>query len=351
MILSRVRDVKQHLSRKHSPKLYCDRCKTIFPDEQSCEEHVAQEDGRSCTPYSQLDGILHQQQSQLSRKSNPKLSEEEQWFAIWDILFPDRPRPTSAYRDADISEELCSFREYCRSHGTALLDNEVQNMINTGTWSGPAIVSDEERRGLLRWALDGGLDLVLGTLRSQAEDAAAQSNNEVLPPTEYATPAGSGMAVEVQPPASHYGAIAIVGGAGVGVEGESLVGEVEPAMEGDQEMREPLPEMWPGYIQGDYQFPLDFGNFSVGVQPSADNFQANTGIVGDDVAGAEGGSAREGGQLVPEPLPELWPGSIEDDYQAPFSFEDFMRNHEPIWNDQDSWELMSDFEGYVFYTD
>jgi hypothetical protein len=126
-------------------------------------------------------------------------------------------------------------------------------------------------------------------------------------------------------------------------------------MEGDQKMREPLPEMWPGYIQDDHQFPLDFGNFSVGVQPSADNFQANTGIVGDDVAGAEGGSAgedgpaREGGQLVPEPLPEIWPGSIEDDYQAPFSLEGFMRNPEPIWKDQDSWELMSDSGGHVLY--
>jgi hypothetical protein len=39
--LSRIRDVKQHLSRRHTPDRYCQRClETNFADEQSLDRHV-----------------------------------------------------------------------------------------------------------------------------------------------------------------------------------------------------------------------------------------------------------------------------------------------------------------------
>ncbi|GJD02490.1 Het and ankyrin domain protein [Colletotrichum higginsianum IMI 349063] len=112
---ARIRDVKQHLKRKHTPEFYCPRCKTTFGTALALTEHVSQKNW-VCSVSETLDGISTQQSSQLSRKSKAGISEEKQWFAVWDIVFVGRPRPGSAYIDADFSEEVNSLREYCKSN-------------------------------------------------------------------------------------------------------------------------------------------------------------------------------------------------------------------------------------------
>jgi hypothetical protein len=53
-----------------------------------------------------LDGISYQQRSRLSRKSTPNATKEDQWFAIWDILFAAHPRPNTVYMDIDLTREM-----------------------------------------------------------------------------------------------------------------------------------------------------------------------------------------------------------------------------------------------------
>ncbi|KAI1453871.1 hypothetical protein F4805DRAFT_442063 [Annulohypoxylon moriforme] len=117
--LSRIRDVKQHLARKHTPEFYCSRCSVIFPDQNSLQEHIGNAAGLFCTPSSLLDGISQYQRSQLSRKSNSKLSEEKQWFSMWDIIFPGHERPESAYMDLGFSGDFRSFKEYSHRRAVA----------------------------------------------------------------------------------------------------------------------------------------------------------------------------------------------------------------------------------------
>lgn len=87
--LHTVSRVEQHLSRRHRPTFYCDRCMVIFPDKTSHNRHLTQ----LCIldPNASLDGISHLQQWELSRRSNRSLSEQEQWFAIWTFYSPIRP--------------------------------------------------------------------------------------------------------------------------------------------------------------------------------------------------------------------------------------------------------------------
>ncbi|KAK3314013.1 hypothetical protein B0H66DRAFT_449378, partial [Apodospora peruviana] len=118
--LKRIRDVKQHLHRRHTPGFYCEVCYAIFPDDDSHQDHILLSQCRR-QPNTQLDGISHAQQRALSRKSNPSLTEEEQWFDIWKILFPAFQHPFSAYIDAELSADLCLFREHWQRTGHEVL--------------------------------------------------------------------------------------------------------------------------------------------------------------------------------------------------------------------------------------
>ncbi|KAI0892054.1 hypothetical protein F4806DRAFT_480882 [Annulohypoxylon nitens] len=137
--LSRIRDVKQHLYRRHTPEFYCSRCSAIFQNAAELQDHVGDPAGLFCEPSSLLNGISKQQQNQLSQKPARGLSEEEQWFLVWDTVFPGLERPDSAYIDVGQSEDLCSYREYSRSRGP---EKFVQNLQKTGFRNNPTMLEN-----------------------------------------------------------------------------------------------------------------------------------------------------------------------------------------------------------------
>ncbi|KAK4153991.1 hypothetical protein C8A00DRAFT_33245 [Chaetomidium leptoderma] len=245
-VLSRIRDVKQHLTRIHSPAFYCDRCSTMFPDKQAHHQHVSDPDGLFCPPSIQLDSISRHQQTQISRKSNSKLSEEQQWFALWEIIFPGgaHARPASAYRDAEVSEEFCAFRDFCATCSpTTLINNAVQAMVDAGEWPGFGMVPREVRQSIVRWISRNAIELAYAEWKStRASDDPGQSNSGGAVSAQYPTPTGSslpdsgvavdtlpdsGVAVDTLPPPSGGSpsddAIVEIGGRGESVEEDSLL--------------------------------------------------------------------------------------------------------------------------------
>ena len=125
--LSRIQDVKQHLLRKHTPGYYCQVCKsTNFLNEDSLQTHI---NSRTCSlqDSSTLTGISYDQRSKLSKKSKSRTSKEEQWFVIWDVLFPGCQKPTSVYIDTNLSREMLQFRAYCESHGPTILREHIES--------------------------------------------------------------------------------------------------------------------------------------------------------------------------------------------------------------------------------
>ena len=123
-----VSRVKQHLVRSHTePPIFCDRCKVIFQNRDEHQRHL-QEDNTTCVykPWSSGAFLIDQmQQRKLNKKSRPA-PEPERWFAVWDILFPDHPRPPSPYYIDVGSSDLRLFREYARGRGRELLRQELQ---------------------------------------------------------------------------------------------------------------------------------------------------------------------------------------------------------------------------------
>jgi len=122
--LNRIGDVKQHMLRRHT-HLYCQRCSRTFPDDESLTSHL---DNDSCQRYPnrQPEGITQSQQNELKRKRKNR-SDEEQWFVMWDIVFPGRQRPSSPYLDADLSRDHCEFVEFLTDYGPRILADALSS--------------------------------------------------------------------------------------------------------------------------------------------------------------------------------------------------------------------------------
>ena len=169
LTLKRIRDVKQHLHRRHTPEFYCERCFVIFPNNQSHQDHIISVLCRR-EPHVQLDGISHSQHRELCRKSNPAFTEENQWFAIWDILFPGSERPFSAYIDSELSADLCLFREHWQNSGQDVL----LDVLRSNQW---VSMSAEERETQGRRILAEGLDRIYEDWLSSRSSATTESQS------------------------------------------------------------------------------------------------------------------------------------------------------------------------------
>ena len=195
MTLKGISRVKQHLDRKHAPDFYCEFCLLVSLDEESHQSHVK---SRSCSFQScEFTGITHSQRHQLSRKSKPNLPEPDQWFAIWDIVFPKQPRPTSAYMDPDLSEDLCQFREYAQRLGPARLAEVMQANAPVALE-----ILQEEIGSVLEIVISQGLNTLFqewlssrasapSTASSETSSLRGQGNPWTVQPTRQQTPASS----------------------------------------------------------------------------------------------------------------------------------------------------------------
>lgn len=149
--LKRIRDVKQHLRRCHPRAVYCPSCGDTFQDENIRDAHVRR---RTCPekPDLNVEGVTEARSRRLGRKSSSKKSQEEQWFDVFEILFPGQPRPKSPYVDRFLSDELQSFREFLAQEGPAILSEKVREH---GLW-------EDQHSAFLESILDDGLERIAG---------------------------------------------------------------------------------------------------------------------------------------------------------------------------------------------
>ncbi|KAL0778245.1 hypothetical protein CaCOL14_005898 [Colletotrichum acutatum] len=122
-VLSQIKYVKSHLYRFHAAPITCPCCGAAFQDEETRDQHAR---ARRCEVVSEgyipsHEGLSQGRMRQVSKRANPSHSPEEQWFTIWDIVFPSKPRPSSPYIDGVLSEDLCSLREFYTSIGTDMM--------------------------------------------------------------------------------------------------------------------------------------------------------------------------------------------------------------------------------------
>jgi hypothetical protein len=150
-------------------------------DEQSLDSHISL---NTCPLKDKalLEGLSHQQRGRLARKSNSSLSEENQWFAIWEIIFPESQfpglrRPISAYMDTGLSKEMRLFREYCSNHGPSALTGQIES---DPAWSGSEITAEQRRVYLDRVIAQGLNSLFEAFINSDLPSILASSSTQSL---------------------------------------------------------------------------------------------------------------------------------------------------------------------------
>jgi hypothetical protein len=93
--------VREHLRRTHSPKISCPRCGLAFKKQYDLEVHLnlRNEKGPECpvldlpAPRSMTPDMVAQLAERGKRETN--ISEEEKWYKIYQILFPNDLSPTT----------------------------------------------------------------------------------------------------------------------------------------------------------------------------------------------------------------------------------------------------------------
>lgn len=104
--------VKQHLGRNHNLPLHCPVCISEFADERSRDEHIRARSCEQVENHQAPDGITLEQRLWLSKRGPSNLSDEQQWYRIFEYLFPGHRPPRSPYNDTTFSEEFHDFRDF-----------------------------------------------------------------------------------------------------------------------------------------------------------------------------------------------------------------------------------------------
>lgn len=115
-----IAHVKQHLKRSHQrDPNYCPRCMQTFGTEEQKNEHLLRLVSSPCPadPDAALPaGMSPETVRALTRRAGKGDDLQEQWFGVWDVIFPDIPRPQTC--SLDLSGELhvqalglCSYFE------------------------------------------------------------------------------------------------------------------------------------------------------------------------------------------------------------------------------------------------
>jgi hypothetical protein len=118
--LSRTQDVKYHLARKHPRPEYCPRCNEVFGDDIESRDAHVRRDSCERRPLLPPDGLSERQRVLLSKPVDAALPPDEQWFSIWDVVFPNYHRPASPYLNTEVSEQLKNFREFMITYGPTI---------------------------------------------------------------------------------------------------------------------------------------------------------------------------------------------------------------------------------------
>ncbi|KUI67559.1 Vegetative incompatibility protein HET-E-1 [Cytospora mali] len=117
--LSSTDDVREHLCLMHVQPLFCPVCKDVFRTCVARDDHIR---SRQCTRNAlpMPDGVTDWQAEQLYGETSA-VSDEAQWFEIWDIIFPQTPPPDSPFFTTPKEYGVCHFRRFWMRHGQAII--------------------------------------------------------------------------------------------------------------------------------------------------------------------------------------------------------------------------------------
>jgi len=125
--LTRVKDVKQHLQRKHFQPIYCSRCYDVFSTAELLKDHLRIDRPCELRDRSLPSSISKEQWEKLDQKYQSRGKPvEDQWRDFWYILFPGREPPRSVYLDNQVQETLSQLRSFWSSKRSVITSKAIR---------------------------------------------------------------------------------------------------------------------------------------------------------------------------------------------------------------------------------
>ncbi|KAJ9665462.1 hypothetical protein H2201_004540, partial [Coniosporium apollinis] len=130
-ILKEISRLKQHLWRCHKVPTHCPICSTEFDSAKEHDNHVRERVCELREPK-KWEGITEAQKDKLKRRVDPKKSKRDQWYAIFEILFPGHDLPESPYVEETLSEGLRTLQDFIALEGPTIVNRLVQTRLPQG---------------------------------------------------------------------------------------------------------------------------------------------------------------------------------------------------------------------------
>ncbi|KAK3937044.1 hypothetical protein QBC46DRAFT_417350 [Diplogelasinospora grovesii] len=138
-VLSTISHVKQHLRRVHHRAGPLCAASCAVASESDINRGVHLRHSAECQPE-MFDGVLtNAQMEDLNTNAKRKEGDRNQWFALWDLLFPGEPQPDSHYHEDDeegdvsvsCADLITSLLTYVGFHGLDILKEFGEEQSHT----------------------------------------------------------------------------------------------------------------------------------------------------------------------------------------------------------------------------
>lgn len=182
--------MKQHLKRRHqrNPN-YCPRCKRIFSSEHVKNDHIIEAFDRPCDEslLPLPEGLSPEMNNELSKRVEKGIEVDEQWYSVWDTIFPGLPRPATCTFDliGDIAVQTLGLSTFLERDGPLIVASVLAEN-NIAMVPGPGVLgSDEARRQRI---LSEAFRQVVAAWRHRRPGRGEQQQVPTLVPTAAAIP-------------------------------------------------------------------------------------------------------------------------------------------------------------------
>ncbi|VUC29612.1 unnamed protein product [Clonostachys rosea] len=126
--LTRIRDVKQHLLRRHLA-FRCPICNIPLPSAARKDEHIQEQ---NCKPAESAerfgpDGITQEVHDILKKRSHRGKAPTTKWFEVWEIIFGDTNREERPFLGPMMEETARLMRDVWAKERRAIVQDVIQD--------------------------------------------------------------------------------------------------------------------------------------------------------------------------------------------------------------------------------
>jgi len=125
--LLRIVDVKRHIWAYHRRPYNCPICSSIFGTIADRDRHIRADTCVAAPPNAELalTSVTAEQLTELARPSGAGRSKEDQWFAIWVIVFPGVAWPSVGPMlsdEVEVVRQVRELRDFWRGQGRGITE-------------------------------------------------------------------------------------------------------------------------------------------------------------------------------------------------------------------------------------